>query len=71
MMEGTMTVEEVDRMVEAFLAIKAIDGLPDGFDAQALEVLISIPRSPGDSYTDEECVAMIAEVTDHWRKLKS
>jgi hypothetical protein len=70
-MEGTMTKEAVDTLVENFLAIKVRDDLMENVDAQALEVLIAIPRSPGDSYTDEECVEMIAEVTDHWRKLKS
>jgi hypothetical protein len=67
-MEGTMTKEAVDTLVESFLAIKEWDVV---VNALALEVLIAIPRSPGDSYTDEECVEMIAEVTDHWRKLKS
>ena len=67
-MEGTMTKEAVDTLVESFLAIKEWDVV---VNALALEACIAIPRSPGDSYTDEECVEMIAEVTDHWRKLKS
>ena len=68
-MEGTMTVEDVDQLVESFLALELVDGLPDGLDAQALEAIIAIPRAPGESYTDQECLQLIHRVVNHWAQL--
>lgn len=64
-----MTTEEVDELVAQFLAQDLEDGLPDGLDAQALEVIMSIPRAPGETYTDGECLQLIHRIVNHWAEL--
>lgn len=66
-MEGTLTTEEVDAMLAEFLA----DNDPESIDGRALQLIFDIPKAPGESYTDGECLEMIGQVIEKWRQLQS
>lgn len=53
--------------LENFLILK--QGSEDGFDGEALELVMSIPKLEGELYADWECLELIRDVVNHWKEI--
>ena len=53
--------------LENFLILK--QSSEDGFDGEALELVMSIPKLEGELYADWECLELIRDVVNHWKEI--
>lgn len=62
------TINDQDLVAEIELFINNEENL-DNWDAQALGLILNIPKLSGDNYADWECLELIRDVVNHWKKI--
>ena len=67
-LEGTslLTVEQFDDLIDRLASVDPADGYPDGYDGEVLDAIMETIKMPADTYTDQECLAIIHRLVNHW-----
>ena len=70
-MEGTslLSPEELDDLIVRLTSVDPGGGYPDGYDGQVLDAILETIKSPGEAYTDHECLAIIHKLVNHWSEV--
>lgn len=60
---------QIDELLAELCSVDPAGPYPDGYDGQVLSAIQSIYLSPGELYTDQECLAMIHKLVNHWSEV--